>query len=119
MGVADARETLASDQPLGYSAHEQVEAEGDRAAHVDYFFFSPIFPTPSKPDHPGVGLAALRAFCRAAPVPVWALGGITPERVADCRQAGAQGVAVCSGIMDVSAPIAAVRAYRRALRTLA
>lgn len=112
-----AREALPDDVLLGYSAHEEIEAEGERAQVVDYFFFSPVYPTPSKPDHPGAGIPALRAFCEASPVPVIALGGITPERVPECRQAGARGVAVLSGIMNASAPVAATRAYLRSLAT--
>jgi thiamine-phosphate pyrophosphorylase len=112
---AAARAHLGGEALVGYSAHQQVEAEGERVRHVDYFFFSPVFPTTSKPDHPGIGLAALERFCRASRVPVLALGGVTPERVVACRRAGAHGVAVLSGIMAAPAPAAAARAYLRAL----
>ena len=51
-------------------------------------------------------LAAFAAICRAAkPTPVYALGGITPDRVQQCRDAGAYGTAVLSNILhadDVS-----------------
>ena len=114
--VREAREMLGAEALVGYSAHERVEAEGDRTQGVDYYFFSPVFPTSSKPDQPPTGIGPLRAFCRAAaPVPVLALGGITPERVSVCREAGACGVAVLSGIMKVNTPRAAARAYLRAL----
>lgn len=111
-----ARRLLHNDILMGYSAHGDVEATRARIRAVDYFFFSPVFPTSSKPDHPGAGLPALRSFCQAAqPAPVVALGGITPERVSACRRAGAWGVAVLSGIMDAETPGAATRAYIRAL----
>ena len=114
--VAEARDRLGPEALIGYSAHEHVEAEGDRTQGVDYYFFSPVFPTSSKPDQPPTGIGPLRAFCQtAAPIPVYALGGITPERVSVCREAGARGVAVLSGIMDVDTPRAAARAYLRAL----
>lgn len=114
--VSGARAVLGPDVLIGYSAHEHVEAEGDRTRGVDYYFFSPVFPTSSKPDQPATGVGPLRAFCQtAAPTPVLALGGITPERVSVCREAGAEGVAVLSGIMDVDAPRASARAYLRAL----
>ena len=114
--VPTARDLLGPDALIGYSAHEHVEAEGDRTQGVDYYFFSPVFPTSSKPDQPPTGIGPLRAFCQtASPVPVLALGGITPERVSVCREAGARGVAVLSGIMDVDTPRAAARAYLRAL----
>lgn len=118
--VSDAREALGPDTLLGYSAHEEIGIEGDRAHDVDYYFFSPVYETSSKPDQPAAGISALRSFCRtAAPVPTLALGGITPERVQPCREAGAQGVAVLSGIMEAEVPVAATRAYLRALGELA
>lgn len=118
--VAEAREALGSEALLGYSAHEEVGIVGDRAPDVDYYFFSPVYATSSKPDQPPAGISALRSFCRtAAPTPTLALGGITPERVRACREAGAQGVAVLSGIMEAEVPIAATRAYLRALGELA
>jgi len=114
--VAEARSVLGKEARIGYSAHEVIEGESDRTPEADYYFFSPVFETPSKPDHPPAGLPALRSFCRAAaPTPVFALGGITPERVQPCREAGAEGVAVLSGIMDAEAPGAASRAYLQSL----
>ena len=118
--VEEAREALDSDTMLGYSAHEEIGIAGDRAPDVDYYFFSPVYETDSKPDQPPTGIAALRSFCQTAtPTPTIALGGISPERVRACREAGAEGVAVLSGIMDAEAPVAATRAYLRALGELA
>ncbi|PSQ83347.1 MAG: hypothetical protein BRD44_04805 [Bacteroidetes bacterium QS_7_67_15] len=91
--VKEARERLPEDALVGASAHDAGEARA--AAGADYLFFSPIFPTPSKPDHPGAGLDALQSFCETfSNTPVLALGGISPERTAPCRAAGAHGVAV-------------------------
>ena len=116
----DARAELPPDRLLGYSAHEEIGIEGDRAPDVDYYFFSPVYATDSKPDQRPAGIPALRSFCQTAtPTPTLALGGITPERVRPCLEAGAQGVAVLSGIMDAEAPVAATRAYLRALGELA
>lgn len=118
--VTEARKTLGDDRLVGYSAHEEIGIEGDRAPDVDYYFYSPVFSTSSKPDQPPAGISALRSFCQtAAPIPTLALGGITPERVRVCREAGAEGVAVLSGIMDAKVPVAATRAYLRALGELA
>jgi thiamine-phosphate pyrophosphorylase len=114
--VNAARKHVGQDTLIGYSAHDIIEVQSDRLSNADYLFFSPVYPTSSKPDHQGTGVAALEAFCVAArPRPVLALGGITPERIPTCRAAGAYGVAVLSGIMDAPAPQAAARAYVRAL----
>lgn len=118
--VEEARDLLGDDALLGYSAHDEIGLAGDRAPDVDYYFFSPIYATSSKPDQPPAGIPALRSFCQtAAPTPTLALGGITPERVQACREAGAEGVAVLSGIMEADVPVAATRAYLRALAALA
>ena len=79
---------------------------------VDYLFFSPIFPTLSKPGQVGIGLHVLDAFCAAAePVPVFALGGITPSNLSECLQAGAWGAAVLSSILDADRPGRAVEEF--------
>ena len=114
--VDEARTLLGEEVLIGYSAHDEIGLEGDRAPNVDYYFFSPVYATDSKPDQPPAGIPALRSLCQtAAPTPTVALGGITPERVAACREAGAEGVAVLSGIMEAEVPVAATRAYLRAV----
>ena len=114
--VEEAGEHLGADALIGYSAHNEIGLEGDRAPDVNYYFYSPVYETSSKPDQPPAGISALRSFCRtAAPTPTFALGGITPDRVSACRGAGADGVAVLSGIMEADVPVAATRAYLRAL----
>lgn len=101
---------------IGYSAHSIYEGRSAVEEGANYLIFSPIFPTRSKPGHPGVGLKKLEAFCKAIPeVPVFALGGITPDRVAACRDAGAYGVAVISGVFHAPDTGKAVEAYLAAL----
>lgn len=114
--VEAARRRLGSEALIGFSAHDEREGEAAVEAGVHYLFLSPIFPTASKPGHPGLGLEALSAFCEAFPeTPVLALGGLTPERVAACREEGAHGVAVLSGILRADDPAVATRAYLDAL----
>lgn len=97
---------------IGYSSHSVQEALEAVKEGADYLFFSPVFPTSSKPGHPGTGLEALALCCKAvAPVPVYALGGITPDRVNACMNNGAQGVAVLSGILKSDAISESVAAY--------
>lgn len=109
--VAAARRALGAEALIGFSAHSLGEAQAAAEAGADYLFFSPVFPTTSKPGHPGAGRAALRKLCAAVPVPVFALGGITPARAGPCLDAGAQGVAVLSGLLHAEDPTAAAQAY--------
>ena len=99
---------------LGASAHA-----GDALAALgaaSYVTWSPIFLTKSKPGYgPALGVASLARAAARSPVPVFALGGITPSRVGACVDAGAHGVAVMGGIMRARDPEAATRAYLEAL----
>jgi len=79
---------------IGVSCHTLDELRQAESESADYVFFSPIFQPFSKPGyHPGLGLIALRQACSAVTIPVFALGGITPENALDCTAAGAAGVA--------------------------
>lgn len=83
------------------SASIHNEEQLHQRTEADAFLFSPVFETSSKPDAEPTGLKRLSEICRtAAPAPVYALGGITPDLVKECHSAGAYGVAVLSAILD-------------------
>ena len=65
------------------------------AAGASMLLFSPIFEKVTEPRSlRGQGLGALRRAAElAAPIPVFALGGVTERNAAACVQAGAAGVA--------------------------
>ena len=113
-----ARRRLGAGVLIGYSAHSAEAGGRAAAAAADYLFFSPVFETVSKPGRAGAGLDALAACCRAAPCPVFALGGVTPERVPHCLDAGAYGVAVLSGILAARDPAGAARRYLSAFTVM-
>lgn len=58
-----------------------------------------IFETDCKRGLPGRGLEFLREVCRAVTIPVYAIGGIEPKRMAEIFAAGAAGACVMSGPM--------------------
>lgn len=101
---------------IGYSAHEVADLEHEGA---DYFFLSPVFPTTSKPGAEGLGLDAFQRLAgQAGRPPVYALGGITPERALQCVERGAHGVVVLSGILGADDPAEATKRYLDSLRTV-
>ncbi len=111
-----ARRYLGKHLLLGLSVHPGDVLPGAVIAKINYVMFGPVYPTGSKPGHPGTGVEGLAAFCRTYPgLPVFSLGGITPERVPACLQAGAYGIAVLSGILHAQDPGAATRWYLKAL----
>jgi thiamine-phosphate pyrophosphorylase len=108
-----------ADWLVGRSVHSAEDAR--RAGDADYLLFGTVFPSRSKgPEAPVVGVSALEAAARATAVPVLAIGGVTPARVAACRAVGAAGVAAIGVFLPLErAPealgaAAAVRALRRA-----
>lgn len=104
---------------LGYSAHSIEDAKQAVKDGADYLFFSPIFTTTSKPHVAPLGVDALEEVNRAVPqTPVYALGGITPERLSDCLCNGAYGAAVLSGILAAPDVRTAVHVYQAALEAV-
>ena len=78
---------------IGRSTHRVEEVAGARAAGADYVTFGPVFATPGKEAFgPPAGLAAL-SRAAAAGLPVYALGGVTLELLADVASTGAAGAA--------------------------
>ncbi len=101
---------------VGVSAHSLAEARAAEHAGADFVTLSPIFETASKPGYgPGLGLDELARVCEAVEIPVYALAGVTPERVEACLEAGAYGVAVMGGVMRAKEVGGAVRAYLQEL----
>ncbi len=78
------------------SCHTPEEIERVRPFQPDAILFSPVFGKilAGKTVTPAIGLEALSVACRtAAPIPVFALGGVTQGRARLCLDAGAAGIA--------------------------
>ncbi len=98
---------------VGCSVHSLDAAQKRETEGADFVTYSPIYPTASKPGYgPAVGIRNLAAVAAEVKLPVFALGGITPTRVAECLAAGAFGIAVMSGVMS---PVGAGEQARRYL----
>jgi thiamine-phosphate pyrophosphorylase len=75
---------------IGRSTHRVEEVERARDEGADYVTFGPVYATPGK--GAPVGVAEL-ARAAAAGLPVYALGGVTLERLGEVAAAGASGIA--------------------------
>ena len=101
---------------IGSSVHTLTEAKQREVEGADFITYSPIYPTLSKPSYgPAVGVEGLRNVTEGINIPVFALGGITPERVSECLKAGAYGVAVMSGVMSPGDGAQQAKVYLRQL----
>ena len=81
---------------VSVSCHTIDEVRRAHAHAADYILFGPVFEkrVGDTLAVQGVGIELLREACDAAqPLPVLALGGVTPANAAQCVQAGAAGVA--------------------------
>jgi thiamine-phosphate pyrophosphorylase len=98
--VGVARRLLGTDKLLGVSTHRHEEIETAREAGADFVTFGPVWHTPSKAAFgPPAGLEKLRRACTASSLPVFALGGITADRVPEVFAAGAAGAGLISAIL--------------------
>jgi len=115
--VASARKYLGRTARIGVSLHEGEIVDTRIFQFIDYAFYSPIYRTTSKPGVRPVRKEGLRRFCMKYPeVEVYALGGITPDRVKECFEAGASGIAVASGVTRASNILKAAHNYDRAIK---
>jgi thiamine-phosphate pyrophosphorylase len=115
--AAIARELLGTDSLIGVSCHSLESARCAVTAGADFVFFGHVFETASKTESP-VGLGALRDVCKQIEIPVFAIGGITPERAVACMEMGAGGVAVISAILGADDIASSVRAFATTLGEL-
>jgi thiamine-phosphate pyrophosphorylase len=78
------------------SCHDLAEIERALTQPISAILFAPVFEKSVSGQQitPGTGLDRLREACAAAaPIPVYALGGVTPENAPKCLAAGAAGIA--------------------------
>ncbi len=92
-------------ETAGTSVHTVNEAMEALQLGAGYLFAGNIYETDCKKGLPGKGLSFLHQICTCAmkfserPVPVYAIGGITPEHMPQLLEAGAAGGCMMSGVM--------------------
>jgi thiamine-phosphate pyrophosphorylase len=117
IGVSMARKLLAPEKLIGVSSHSPPDVAGAAREGADFAVFGPIFDPLSKPAAgPAWGATGLEAACRAGSIPVFALGGITPERARELFvSAGPAGVASIGAIFAADSPAEASAAMLSAI----
>jgi thiamine-phosphate diphosphorylase len=94
---------------IGRSVHSREQAEMALAEGADFLVVGSVYETQS---HPGRAAAGLTLVTQAADLgrPVIAIGGITPDRAAEVKAAGAYGVAAIRALWFAADPAAATLA---------
>lgn len=96
---------------FGVSVHAPEEAAALRESSAAYLIAGHVFPTDCKKGVPPRGLEFLQKVCQNARQPVYAIGGITPERVPSVLQAGAAGYCVMSALMKAPDPVRLIQEF--------
>ncbi len=122
--IADARMLLGPSRLIGVSTHHAEEVGAAASRSADFAVFGPVFDPLSKAAYgPAQGLAALADAVKAAgAMPLYALGGMTADRVAELAElepsARPSGIAVIGAVFGAAMPGAASRDLIRALARL-
>lgn len=115
--VANAREELGEHALIGVTCGCSIErARTAKRQGADYLAFGAFYRSVTKPDAEPADPSILKV-ARELALPLAAIGGIQPQHVAPLRAAGADMVAVISGLWDARDPGAAARAYIDAYAT--
>jgi thiamine-phosphate pyrophosphorylase len=109
--VNETRALLGPEAIIGASCYGDVtRAMAAEQAGVDYVAFGTPFPSPTKTKRTDISLGIFREVKQHVKVPVFAIGGITIDNARQVIDAGADGIAVVSGVFAASDVEAAARA---------
>jgi thiamine-phosphate pyrophosphorylase len=103
--VAAVRRVMGPDALVGATARDPASGQRLVAAGASYLGVGPTYATASKLGLPEpLGTAGVAAVAEMVAVPVVAIAGITPARVAEVLAAGAWGVAVIGAVAAAEDP---------------
>lgn len=101
LSPVDVRRIIGPGIILGYSTHNADQLAAADSQPVDYLAIGPMFETPSKqnPD-PVVRIESLSELRKLTTKPLVAIGGISLGRASEVLSAGADSLAVISGVVE-------------------
>ena len=104
------REDLGRFRIVGVSVHGRDEALEAESLGADYLIAGHVFPTACKLGLEPRGTDFIGSGCGSVEIPVYAVGGITPDNVGKVFSAGAAGACAMSSMMTSEDPGSLVRA---------
>ncbi|MGJ7922130.1 thiamine phosphate synthase [Neobacillus sp. LXY-4] len=96
---------------IGVSIHSVDEAIEAQQLGASYLIAGHIFSTDCKKGVPPRGLSFLEDVCDSVTIPVFAIGGITSNRLKDIANTGAKGVCIMSEAMTCLNPVGLTNQY--------
>lgn len=85
----------------GTSVHSAEDALWAQEHGATYVTAGHIYPTDCKRGLAARGTQFLERVCRVVSIPVYAIGGITPQRMDEVKKAGAAGACMMSEYMKI------------------
>jgi thiamine-phosphate pyrophosphorylase len=100
--VAIVRQKTGRNIWVGKSTHNLRQAIAAQSEGADYIGFGPIFATPTKPDYKPIGLTDIKPVHLEVTLPIFCIGGIKLENLKRVIAAGADRVAIVSGLLKAA-----------------
>jgi thiamine-phosphate pyrophosphorylase len=113
--VAVVRQKVGRPVVVGKSTHSLEQAIAAQREGADYIGFGPIFATPTKPDYKPIGLKDIKQVHIDVNLPIFCIGGIKIDNLAEVIAAGARRVAIVSGLLKAPDISEYARACKRLL----
>jgi thiamine-phosphate pyrophosphorylase len=111
------RKYLGPDRWIGVSCHSLQDVMNAEMEGADFAVLGPVYDTPSKrPYGAPLGKDVLKQAALDGRLPVYAIGGIRPDRITDIMETGVRGVAVVSALLETENTEAVARDMSSALR---
>jgi thiamine-phosphate pyrophosphorylase len=98
--LADARRDAGNCRLAGRSTHSIQQAEKARDEGADYIGFGPLYATATKPGRLAIGLGDVAEVQRRLSIPVYCIGGIDLQNLAEVVSAGAENVVIVSSLLQ-------------------
>jgi len=99
-------------QLAGKSVHSLKAALEAEKEGADYIIYGHCYETDSKKGMPPNGIKTLQEIKQAVKLPVYAIGGISEDKVAGLYECGADGICIMSGIFAAGSPKLAAKKYQ-------
>jgi len=103
---------------IGCSVHSIEGAKQAEIDGADYVLYGHCFETDCKKGIVPNGVERLEIIQQTLEIPVFAIGGITIDRVSQLQQLGTKAIAVMSGIFSAQDPYASAHAFSKKCREM-
>lgn len=115
MLISTARKILGDDKIIGATAKTVEQAVSAYKSGADYLGVGAIYPTTTKVKTVLTSVEVLNDICKAVPIPVNAIGGLTPENINVLSGIPISGICAVSAIMKAENPYNAAREFLKEL----